>query len=69
MSNTFLELPKWILVQSLGNLEWRIPTNWTSVYQQAKQTLHHPYKAIREQIAKYKSAILFESVDQRVDLP
>jgi hypothetical protein len=50
--NTFLETSCWSLIQKLSNLEWRIPAVWCSIHQYAKELLDHPYKAIRERIAR-----------------
>ena len=50
--NTFLETSYWSLAQKLSNLEWRIPAIWCDINQYAKGLLDHPYKAIRERIAR-----------------
>lgn len=52
MENTFLETSQWTLIDTLSNFEWRIPSIWCAINQHAKELLDHPYKAIRECIAK-----------------
>ena len=49
--NTFIETSRWYLVQTLTNFEWRVPSIWCMINEQAKELLDHPYKAIRERIA------------------
>ncbi len=49
---TFLETSQWTLIQKLSNFEWRIPAIWCAINQHAKELLDHPYKAIRERIAR-----------------
>ncbi|CAF4564976.1 unnamed protein product, partial [Rotaria magnacalcarata] len=49
--NTFMETSRWYLVQTLTNFEWRVPSIWCMINEQAKELLDHPYKAIRERIA------------------
>lgn len=51
LGNTFLETSRWYLAQTLTNLEWRVPSTWCFLHDQAKELLDHPYKAIRERIA------------------
>ena len=53
IGNTFLETSKWTLIQRLSNFEWRIPKIWCTINQYAKGFLDHPYKAIRECVARY----------------
>ncbi|CAF3918247.1 unnamed protein product, partial [Rotaria sp. Silwood1] len=48
--NTFLETSRWYLLQTITNFEWRVPSIWCSINEQAKELLDHPYKAIRERI-------------------
>lgn len=50
--NTFLVSSQWTLIQKLSNFEWRIPAVWCAINQYAKEQLDHPYKAIRERIAR-----------------
>jgi hypothetical protein len=52
IGNTFLETSRWSFIQKLSNLEWRIPAIWCAINQHAKELLDHPYKAIRERIAR-----------------
>ncbi|CAF4314779.1 unnamed protein product [Rotaria socialis] len=56
--NTFMETSRWYLVQTLTNLEWRVPSIWCMINEQAKELLDHPYKAIRERIAIILSSSL-----------
>ncbi len=50
--NTFLETSRWFLVLKLTNFEWRVPSIWCAINEHAKEMLDHPYKAVREHIAK-----------------
>ena len=50
--NIFLENKRWTLILKLSNFEWRIPTVWCAINQYAKEFLDHPYKTIRERIAR-----------------
>lgn len=50
--NTFLETSRWFLVLKLTNFEWRVPAIWCAINEHAKEMLDHPYKAVREHIAK-----------------
>jgi hypothetical protein len=50
--NTFLETSRWYLVQTLTNFEWRVPAMWCMINEQARELLDHPFKAVRERIAK-----------------
>ena len=50
--NTSLETTRWFLVLRLTIFEWRIPTLWCVINEYAKEMLDHPYKAVREYIAK-----------------
>ena len=50
--NTFLETSQWSLIQKLSNFEWRVPAIWCAINQYAKELIDHPYKAIRERIAR-----------------
>lgn len=50
--NTFLVTSRWYLFQTLTNFEWRVPSIWCMINEQARELLDHPYKAIRERIAK-----------------
>ena len=52
LGNTFLETSQWSLIHRLSNFEWRTPSLWVNISQYAKGLLDHPYKAIRERIAK-----------------
>ncbi|CAM4792055.1 unnamed protein product [Rotaria magnacalcarata] len=56
--NTFMETSRWYLVQTLTNFEWRVPSIWCMINEQAKELLDHPYKAIRERIAIVLSSSL-----------
>ncbi|CAF4543477.1 unnamed protein product, partial [Rotaria sp. Silwood2] len=49
--NTFLETSRWYLLQTITNFEWRVPSIWCFINEQARELLDHPYKAIRERIA------------------
>ncbi|CAF2108179.1 unnamed protein product [Rotaria magnacalcarata] len=51
VGNTFNEASRWYLVQSLRVLQWRIPSIWYLIYEQAKELLDHPSKLMRERIA------------------
>lgn len=51
-ANTFLETCSWSLIQKLTNFEWRVPAVWCAINQYAQELLDHPYKAIRERIAR-----------------
>ncbi len=50
--NTLLETSRWSFIQKLSNFEWRIPAIWCTINQYGKELLDHPYKAIRERIAR-----------------
>lgn len=50
--NTFLETSRWFLVLKLTNFEWRVPAIWCAINEHAQKMLDHPYKAVREHIAK-----------------
>ena len=50
--NTFLETSRWFLILKLTNFEWRVPDIWCAINEHAKEMLDHPYKAVREHIAK-----------------
>ena len=52
IGNTFLETSQWSLIQKLSNFEWRIPAIWCELNRYAREHLDHPYKAIRERIAR-----------------
>ena len=52
VGNTFLETSRWYLVQTLTNFEWRVPAIWCMINEQARELLDHPFKAVRERIAK-----------------
>ncbi|CAM2708912.1 unnamed protein product [Rotaria socialis] len=51
VGNTFNEASRWYLVQSLGVLQWRIPSIWYLIYERAEELLDHPSKLMRERIA------------------
>ena len=51
-ANTFIETSRWYLIQTLTNLEWRVPSIWHSINENAKELIDHPFKAVRERIAK-----------------
>ena len=53
IGNTFLETSRWSFVQKLSNFEWRIPEIWHTINQCARELLDHPYKAIRDRIARF----------------
>ncbi|CAF4325477.1 unnamed protein product, partial [Rotaria sordida] len=50
--NTFLETSRWFLVLKLTIFEWCIPALWCAINEYAKEILDHPYKVVREYIAK-----------------
>ncbi|CAF1508051.1 unnamed protein product [Didymodactylos carnosus] len=52
LANTFNETSRWYLTQTISNFEWRVPTVWTTINKHATELLDHPFKAVRERIAK-----------------
>ncbi|CAF1410376.1 unnamed protein product, partial [Rotaria sordida] len=56
--NPFLETTRWFLILKLTIFEWRVPTLWCIINEYAKEMLDHPYKAVREYIAKVLSVSL-----------
>jgi hypothetical protein len=51
-SNTFAEISRWYLLRNLCEFEWRIPSIWCEVNEQAKALLDHPSSGVRERIAE-----------------
>jgi hypothetical protein len=51
ISNTFNETSRWYIIQSLRNFQWRIPSIWCEINQQAKELLDHSSKSVRECIS------------------
>jgi hypothetical protein len=51
ISNTFNETSRWYIIQSLRNFQWRIPSIWCEINQQAKGLLDHSSKSVRECIS------------------
>jgi len=52
IANTFLETSRWFLVLKLTNFEWRAPAICCAINEHGKEMLHHPYKPVRDHIAK-----------------
>ncbi len=51
-SNTFNEISHWTLIRNLSSFQWRIPSIWCDINEHAKIFLDHPYKDVRDNIAK-----------------
>ncbi len=51
-SNTFNEIAHWSLIENLRKFHWRIPSIWHNINEHAKLLFDHPYKDVREQVAK-----------------
>ncbi|CAF5044832.1 unnamed protein product [Rotaria sp. Silwood1] len=49
--NTLHETFRRSLIESLRNFQWRIPSIWCSIHEQAKMLLDHPSKSIRDYVA------------------
>jgi hypothetical protein len=52
IANTFLGTSRWFLVLKLTNFEWRVSAICCATNEQSKEMLHHPYKPVRDHIAK-----------------
>jgi hypothetical protein len=52
MTNTFNETSLWYLVQSLTNFQWRIPSLWLDINQQAKELLDHSSQSVRDCVSR-----------------
>lgn len=52
VSNPFLEITAWSLIQKLNAFQWRIPSVWREISAQAKELFDHPSKIIRERIVR-----------------
>ncbi|CAF3884238.1 unnamed protein product [Rotaria sordida] len=48
--NTLNETSRWSLISSLRSFQWRIPSIWCSINEQAKVLLDHPSKSVRDYI-------------------
>jgi len=57
-SNTFNEIARWSLVQNLRMFQWRIPSVWRSIHEQAQGLMNHSFKLVREHIATVLSQSL-----------
>jgi hypothetical protein len=51
-SNTFNEIAHWSLIRHLSEFGWRIPSIWREINEHARALLDHPYKEVRDRIAK-----------------
>ena len=51
-SNAFNEIAHWSLIRNLSEFGWRIPSLLHEISEHAKVLLDHPYKDLREKIAK-----------------
>jgi hypothetical protein len=49
--NTFAEISRWSLLRNLFEFEWRIPSIWCEINDQAKGLLDHASSGVRERIA------------------
>ncbi len=52
MTNTFNETSLWYLVRSLKNFQWRIPSIWMDINEQAKSLLDHSSQSVRDYISR-----------------
>ncbi|CAF3676972.1 unnamed protein product [Rotaria sordida] len=50
-SNTFNEISRWSLIQTLRMFQWRIPSIWCTIHEYARELLDHSFKPVREHIA------------------
>ncbi|CAF1001262.1 unnamed protein product [Rotaria sordida] len=54
-SNTFNEISRWSLIQTLRMFQWRIPSIWCTIHEYARELLDHSFKPVREHIANVLS--------------
>lgn len=52
MTNTFNETSLWDLVRNLRNFQWRIPSLWMDINQQAIELLDHSSQSVRSYISR-----------------
>ena len=52
IENTLNETSRWYLIRSLRHFQWRIPSIWCHINQQAKNFFDHPSKSVRENISR-----------------
>ena len=52
VSNPFLEITAWSLIEKLNAFQWRIPSVWHDISAQAKESFDHPSKIVRERIVR-----------------
>lgn len=56
ISSTFNEVARWSLIQVLKECQWRIPSVWSSLHEQAKGIMDHSSKLVRENTATWDQA-------------
>lgn len=50
-SNTFNEAAHWSLVRNINQFDWRAPSVWNEIIEQAKLNLDHSATNVRDRIA------------------
>ena len=50
-STTLNEAARWTLIDSLEGFQWRIPSVWRSIHEQAKDLMDHQSGLVRRRIA------------------